>query len=215
MAKKTLYDGTFQEGPASKAIVSLSQVLLAPLDAIFKAQIHAARSFLNLVLQIGYPHLKVDKDGNQLPWDQQNPDADKLYMQEFKVKSVINNSEEVTTIRIPSLSMVPISPLSINEAEFELDFSVGYIYRYNQMQKSEQDKVKNYNAQARPWFLVREPISLRGVIAPHVSDEMKQSGESSSDTKISIKIKVLHQDMPSGLEKLLTALNQSSSVSPK
>src|SRR3569833_1545367 len=33
----------FQEGPASKAMVSLSQALLAPLDSIFKAQIHAAR----------------------------------------------------------------------------------------------------------------------------------------------------------------------------
>jgi hypothetical protein len=216
MAKKTPYDGTFQEGPASKAIVSLSQVLLAPLDAIFKAQIHAARSFLNLVLQIGYPHLKVDKDGKQLPMDQQEQDADKLFMQEFKIKSVINEKEDIATIRIPSLAMVPIAPLSIQEAEFELDFSIGYIYRNNQMYKEktdQTDKGKNFNTQARPWFLVREPISLRGVVAPSVSDKMKQSGESSSDTKISIKIKVTRQDMPSGLEKLITTLNQSSSVS--
>src|SRR3569833_22533 len=46
----------FEEGPAAQAMVSLSQALLAPLDSIFKAQIHAARSFLNLLLQLGYGH---------------------------------------------------------------------------------------------------------------------------------------------------------------
>jgi hypothetical protein len=60
---------------------------------------------------------------------------------------------------------------------------------------------------------VSDPISIRGVVAPSVSEELKQSGENSSETKISIKIKVSRQDMPSGLEKLLTTLNQSSSVS--
>ena len=215
MAKQTPYDGSFQEGPASKAIVSLSQVLLAPLDAIFKAQIHAARSFLNLVLQIGYPHLKVDSDGKTLPIDQQEPDADKVYMQDFRIKSVLDGKENIATISIPALSMVPITPLSIQDAEFELDFSIGYIYRYNQIQKSENDKTQkegDFNAKDRPWFLVSDPISLRGVVAPKVSDELKQSGESSNDTKISIKIKITRQDMPSGLDKLLTTLNQTSSI---
>jgi hypothetical protein len=218
MAKKSSYDGTFKEGPASQAIVSLSQVLLAPLDAIFKAQIHAARSFLNLVLQIGYPHLKVDENGKPLPAAEQAEDSDKMYMQEFKIKSATGEKESVANIRIPALSMVPIAPLSICEAEFDLDFSIGYVYRYNQIQKSEQKLTKEeedskYGASARPWFLVSDPISIRGVVAPSVSEELKQSGENSSETKISIKIKVSRQDMPSGLEKLLTTLNQSSSVS--
>ena len=48
--------------PASLSEISLSQAILAPLDALFKAQVHAARSFLNLLLQIGYPHGELDKD---------------------------------------------------------------------------------------------------------------------------------------------------------
>jgi hypothetical protein len=83
MAKKSPYGDTLQEGPDSKAIVSLSQVLLDPLDAIFKAQIHSAPSFLSLALRVGYPHLKVDENGKPLPIDQQEKDADKMYMQEF------------------------------------------------------------------------------------------------------------------------------------
>jgi hypothetical protein len=218
MAKQSTYDGTFQEGPAAKAIVSLSQVLLAPLDAIFKAQVHAARSFLNLVLQIGYPHLKVDENGDTLPLSKQEKDADKVYMQEFKVKTVSDNLETVSNIRIPALSMIPVAPLSIDEAEFELDFSIGYVYRYSQMQKSEADKVKEekkFTTTDRPWFLVSDPISIRGVVAPKVSSEIKESGENTSDTKIAIKIKVSRQEMPSGLDKLLTTLNQSSSVTTK
>jgi hypothetical protein len=107
MADQSPYDGTFRAGPAAKSIVSLSQVLLAPVDAIFKAQVHAARSFLNLVLQLGYPHLKVDSDGNPLPMDQQDPDADKVYMQEFMIKTVAGEKETVASIRIPAPVVKP------------------------------------------------------------------------------------------------------------
>jgi hypothetical protein len=56
-------DREFDKGPASETVLSLSQALLAPLDAILKAQVHAARSFLNLLLQIGYPHQPVLPSG--------------------------------------------------------------------------------------------------------------------------------------------------------
>ncbi len=65
--------------PASVADISLSQVLLAPLDAIFKAQIHAARSFINMLLQLGYKHQSVDEKGNATG----ETNADNLYMMEF------------------------------------------------------------------------------------------------------------------------------------
>ena len=57
------YDGNFKEGDAASSPITLSQTILAPLDAVFQAQAHAARSFLNLVLQLGYPHRPVGDDG--------------------------------------------------------------------------------------------------------------------------------------------------------
>ena len=215
MANDPKYDGRFHPGEASKSIISLSQVLLAPLDAIFKAQIHAARSFLNMVLQMGYPHIKVDSNGEPLPTSQQEPGYDEVYMQEFKLKTMVEDKEQTAYVRIPALSMIPVAPLSIHEAEFDLDFSVGYVYKYNQIQKSEAktvDAEKSYDAAKRPWFLVSEPVSLRGVVAPKDSAEMKEAGENTSDTKISIRIKIARQEMPAGLDKLLTTLNQSCSV---
>ena len=218
MANDKPYDGTFQQGPAAKAVISLSQVLLAPLDAIFKAQIHAARSFLNLVLQMGYPHVKVDANGNALPEAEQDPGWDQVYMQEFKVRTQTDGQEQDAFIRIPALSMIPVAPLSIEQADFDLDFHVGYVYRYSQMQESEAKTLKgeagtDYNASKRPWFLVSDPVSLRGVVAPSVHQDRKEEGSQEEDTRISIRIKITRQEMPAGLDKLLTTLNQTSSVS--
>lgn len=53
-------------GPAADAVISSSQAILAPLDVIAKPQVHAARSFLNFVVQIGYPHVPVGHDGKPL-----------------------------------------------------------------------------------------------------------------------------------------------------
>jgi Protein of unknown function (DUF2589) len=49
-----------------KSQLKLSQAILAPIDAILKSQVHAARSFLNLVLQIGYPHWPLNKEAQPM-----------------------------------------------------------------------------------------------------------------------------------------------------
>ena len=46
--------------------ITLSAALLAPLNAIFEAQIHAARAFLNFVLQMGLRHQYSAKDIKEL-----------------------------------------------------------------------------------------------------------------------------------------------------
>ncbi len=52
--------------PANADDISLAQAILAPLDAIFQAQIHAARSYINLLWQMAYPHIPIDKNGAQV-----------------------------------------------------------------------------------------------------------------------------------------------------
>ncbi len=46
-ARRSYAGDEFKPGPAASTVISLSQILLAPLNAIFKAQVHAARSFVN------------------------------------------------------------------------------------------------------------------------------------------------------------------------
>lgn len=59
---------TESQSGGSEGELSLSQAVLAPLDAIFKAQIHAGRSYINMLWQMAYPHLPVDSKGRQIPF---------------------------------------------------------------------------------------------------------------------------------------------------
>lgn len=195
------FDGSFSGGSAATQPVSLSQTLLAPLDAIFKAQIHAARSFLNLLLQIGYPHVPLDKDGHKVPHMDSRP-----YTQDFFYDANINGQPEPHKISIPSLALLPITPLTIESANIKLEMNVTHVLKHHQIQQSEQQTLsqeQQYSREARPWFLVQDPISIRGTLAPSGADKQSQAA-------IQIEVKVGKVPMPAGLDKLLTHLTQSS-----
>ncbi|MDD5435548.1 MAG: DUF2589 domain-containing protein, partial [Nitrospira sp.] len=160
MADEKEYSGEFETGPAEASPVSLSQALLAPLDAIFKAQIHAARSFLNLILQIGYPHSPVvDSRGNR------RTDGGSPYNQEFYYDVEINGETQRRKVSVPTLALVPVAPLAVESADFKLALKVKNVQRHNQIQQSEGEAVKEeegtgYGHSKRPWFLVPDPISI-------------------------------------------------------
>lgn len=211
MADKKEYSGSgqaskFEPGPATISPISLSQALLAPLDAIFKAQIHAARSFLNLILQIGYPHRPiVDSKGNP------SAKGGKPYNQEFYYDVEINGEIQRRKVSVPTLALIPVAPLAIESAEFKLAMKVSNVQRHTQMQESEKESLKEeektgYGHDKRPWFLVPDPVSIRGTIGPS-SDGREESGKEST---IQIEVKVGKVPMPAGLDKLLTFLTQTS-----
>src|SRR5262249_31921815 len=133
------YSGKFEEGPAAQAVISLSQAMLAPIDALLKAQTHSARSFLSFVLQLGYPHRHdgvtpgapeaAGAGKEPAPGATSSPataDKDHLYLQEFTYQSESDGKVITNRIKIPALALVPVSPLSISEAEFDFDFRVSH-----------------------------------------------------------------------------------------
>lgn len=180
--------------PASEEDISLEQALLAPLDAILKAQLHSARSFLNLLLQLGYPH------------DESN--EGKPYQLQFKQDVEIDGEVHEQSIRVPALSLVPIAPLAVNNAEFQLEMAVRKISRHAQMRSS----AAGADRHSRPWYLVDNPINIEGVIAP--PDHPGEGASASSDRESSIKIAIKMNSipMPRGLDKLLTSLTEMGSV---
>jgi hypothetical protein len=193
--------------PSAAGDISLSQAILAPLDALFKAQVHAARSFLNLLLQIGYPHVQLDKDGN--------PDKDQLkskscYTQDFDYTDDEGHS---VTISMPSLALIPIAPLSIDNASFKFNFNVQSTSSHSQIQSSEDNvtsQEESFTKNKRPWYLVDEPRSFKGSVT-NAANESSSSSQSQSSV-INIEINLSKQPLPSGLDKLLTALQQSTRV---
>jgi hypothetical protein len=198
---------TDESFPSAIKEISLSQAILAPLDALFQAQVHGARSFLNLLLQIGYPHVEIDENG--LPREEEKKDKP-VYMQEFIYEEKDNRKMKVS---IPALSLVPITPLSIDNAKFKLDFRVDKLDKYQQMQASEKptidrEKTAGWGSDKRPWYLVQNPVSFMGNVAP--GSEVKSESSTSSSSVISIEINLTRQPLPAGLDKLMTAMQQSS-----
>ena len=190
-------ESNIEAKPAVIDTISLSQALLAPLDAIFKAQIHAARSFLNMLLQIGYPHQPVT-DGVKHKYGE-----GKHYNQDFYFDAEINGKKETRKVSIPALALVPVAPLAVESANFRLEMRVDHITAHTQMQKSEVDKLKEeqqagFDTTNRPWFLVDQPISIKGSIAPSRSENTLQTQTSQKST-IQIEVKVAKTAMPAGL----------------
>ncbi|WP_210397041.1 DUF2589 domain-containing protein [Motiliproteus sediminis] len=201
MAESDGLDGTpsaggSEGGDAARTDISLDQALLAPLDSILKAQLHSARSFLNLLLQLGYR-------------DQSDPEFDgKPFSLSFNQEGPNGEIHEVT---VPALSLVPIAPLAVSSANFDLEMAVRKIARARQLRASavaEEDAAAN-----RPWYLVDKPVDIRGVIAPPSAPAEAARQESMSSIKIHIEVKSV--PMPSGLDKLLTSLTQMGQVSER
>lgn len=197
--------------PAAISEVSLSQVLLAPLDSIFKAQIHAARSFLNMLLQIGYPHQPVDDAGHPLT-DDGKPlkNEGKPYYEEFFYETEYDGKKQLNKVRMPALALVPVAPLAVDSASFKLAMRVERQALHCQVQNSEADSLKReggaFDQSNRPWYLVSDPISIRGTLAPPEGGDAKAQGASTID----IEVKLAKTKIPAGLEKLLTFMTEAA-----
>lgn len=177
---------------AADASISLSQALLAPLDAIFKAQTHAARSFVNLLMQVGFPH----REPNEPPtaWNEEP------YRVEFPFDLPDGTKQRV---RVPTLALIPVKPLGIESAKFDFEFFVRAVARHKQLRESagvgEDDRSK------RPWFLVDDPQSLRGTFAPASADDE----ESQQQARIRIHIEMKSFPPPAALERVMASLSQA------
>jgi hypothetical protein len=162
-------------GEAAETVVSLSQILLAPLDAIFKAQVHAGRSFLNFVLQLSFGHKEEEISGAAPP--PPPSDSDKIYTVDFVQEVPPLDAAHATEpprlqkVSVPAIALVPLRPLAIQEAEFDLAMEVTWIGAHRQTRQALRDHLPVPTG--HPWYLVKDPISLRGHVAPVPAAEGK------------------------------------------
>lgn len=195
-----------QARPAEEVKVSLSQAILAPLDALYKAQVHAARSFLNFVLQLGYPDTNATVPGNtDSPDNREAPPYDVPF-----TYTTLDAQNRPTrhTVRVPTLSLVPLMPLGVESAEVKLKFRIVDIGKHRQFRKS----VSREQQSADPkWYLVDEPLSLQGHFAPQNSDEEK-SGE---EAVVDISVKLSRVPTPEVLQRTLSMLGNSAYTDSK
>jgi hypothetical protein len=245
----------FRPGPAASTVISLSQLVLAPLDALSKAQLHAARSFVNFLLQLGYPERALPSApapaaappppaapggapagdpglASAAPRTAPEREPEETFFQRLPFDAEVDGKLVPYVARVPTLALVPVRPLAIEEATFKLRMTVSYVGRHRQTKPFERDA----SVERRPWYLVDDPVSLRGVLAPSpvaaptrapapapepgapeppgaAVDE--RSDESTASNAIDVFIKVTQTDPPAGLERLLAMMSQKATISPR
>ncbi|MDO6557618.1 DUF2589 domain-containing protein [Paraglaciecola chathamensis] len=201
--------GSFNTNKTDKSKLTLSQAILAPIEAILQAQVHSARSFLNLILQMGFRHKAVDDIGNMLTSD---TDDDNLYRLEFfDVQVNQDGTPSKYKISIPTISALPLNPLAISESEIEFKMRLEGSYesarQFSKAQKTakrEDSQSKNFNESTRPWFLIDDPVELKGTIAPE--------SNANDLSLISIKIKMNTTQVPAALGKFIASVSDFSKV---
>jgi hypothetical protein len=200
--------------------VSLSAALLAPLSSLMKAQLHGARAFLNFLLQLGYRHVKLDGKGEAVLPD--DPKRVEPYNLDFVNEIEIDGEKKYQKISVPALALIPIAPLGVESAEFEYDFQVENHEKHAQVQvdRIKEDEGSGYG-EKRPWYLVDDPVSLRGWFPRARSEgeipaaaEATTVGETKNAAAIHISMKVGRMAIPSGLDKLISSLTQGAKQGP-
>lgn len=204
-------------GSVEQTALSLSQAILSPLDAIFKAQLHGARSFLNMLLQLGYRGTETES-----PYDTGSKKAyGSPFMVEFETDVPQEKGRKRYSVSVPALSLVPIQPIAIQNAEYEFEMNVQAIYKHRQVQGSRAEKDPDEDEKLRPWYLVRQPVSIRGILAPQVESPPAGKGKEDAETTMSrgstikVRVKVDKTPMPAGLSKMLTSLTEMAGVEEK
>lgn len=193
----------------NKKTITLSQAVLAPVNSILQAQVHAARSFLSMILQMGFPHKAVNDAG--LSAENQRS-ADHLYRLSFIQEKFDNDgNSKKYEVSIPTIAALPLNPLAIEEAEVEFSMNLERQYTVRKQYSKAQTKSQGgfadetiFNDETRPWYLIDEPVELKGSI-----------GENKSDgSQINVRLKMGKGDVPEELGRFIASLSDFSTAKP-
>lgn len=195
---------------ASDHVITLSQAVLAPLDAIFEAQIHSARSFLNMILQLGYPHSPPAAAGDEAEQGDgdapaEDPTSHSAFMVHFHHETDVDGDRVLQRVAVPALSLVPVAPLAVKEADFEMEMAVRGVAPRRQHQDGRKDDDEGEDSHRRPWFLVDQPVTLCGSIAPP-EEKGGVLRTRRGEATVKIRIKVASIPTPAGLDRLLSSI---------
>lgn len=215
--------------------ISLSAALLSPINAIFEAQIHSARAFLNFILQMGFRHKPSPEElanNPQLHENEKERENKKVriteLLKERNEKGTLSKEKIVELKELHTLygdmyfqsmdfidntgnefllSIPNLALLPIKPlAISEADFTYEFAVSSQNSKYDQMGAAKpGEGKEKRPWFLVKEPKELKGSFA--------SSQANSSEKSIKINVKVSNTEIPYGLEKLLVHLtNQMETI---
>lgn len=191
--------------------ISLGSIIGGALSAIVEAQSQAACTTVNFINEVGF---EKDKDtGKNMPVY-----IDFQYEKSFTPETEAGEepmpatSKQVTNLKVPLLTMVPIPYIRVDDAS--IDFNV----KINSVQETKSstdltysgsvDANANYNG-----FRFKTGIKL----SASISNQKKSSTSDNvtRDYSLAVHVHAKQDDMPAGVERLLDILSDASTSETK
>ncbi|MEQ9814198.1 MAG: DUF2589 domain-containing protein [Azospirillaceae bacterium] len=164
-------------------ILSLSQLIGAPIHALVEAESHAAMATARFIRDVGFTGGSGRLD-----------DLGDLQMARFS-RTLLNRDgeEERVEVEIPLITMLPIPALQVKDAQ--LDYTVKIVQAESMPRERRQLDTFDHDV-ARD---LDPPATLRATFAREPSGRSRRS----VDMLVRMKVRVEQADMPAGLSQLL------------
>lgn len=160
-------------------ITTLESIFGTPIQAIIDADYMAAVKAGEYIREFGFNTPATDKE--------KEAGFGSLKETVFTYNTIGNDGKmEQRLVRIPSLSLIPLPLLHVEQADF--DFSVRIV---NSSDNNEKGK-------------------LSATLVPQQSDNSKNSNAPHLDANIHVKMKVVQSDIPAGLSNLLALMGTNT-----
>ncbi len=201
--------------------ISLGSIIGGALSAIVEAQSQAAHTTVNFINEVGFE----GEQGKRKPVYVDFQYEKTLTPEEAKAKSEeeseegaaggtknpaqTENLKQVTNLKVPLLTMVPIPYIRVDDATIDFNVKINSV----QETKSSSDLQYGGNTEASAGyrgFRFRTGIKLSASIS-------NQKKSSTSDTvkrdySLNVHVHAKQDDMPAGVERLLDLLSDASSI---
>lgn len=160
-------------------ITTLDSIFGMPIQAIIDADYMAAKKTAEYIKEYGFNRQK-NEDGSC-------EELGSLKETEFCYDTVgISGLPEKRVVRIPSLSLIPLPLLHVDNADF--DFSVRIL---DTSEKHNEDR-------------------LNATLVPQKGNSRDNTSSPHLDANINVKLKVVQSDMPAGLSNLLALMGSNT-----
>jgi hypothetical protein len=177
--------------------LSLYELIGAPLQALVQAEAQAMQSTVDYIRDIGF-----EEDTNAKKGGNSNA-LGKIRMVSFTYSGINEAGQEVERkFSIPLLSLIPIPLLSVKNAEIDFSLKVADFY-FEQNRDADRDPSVIKKEGAQRHYLSGKRAAIKATMGSMGREEMQQT-----QYQIRVKMNVEQSDMPAGLQKMLTAMNQ-------
>ena len=192
--------------------ISLGSIIGGALSAIVEAQSQAAHTTVNFINEVGFEGKTEERKPVYVDFQYEKtiqPDKEKMTEEQKKEGGQEENSKQITHLKVPLLTMVPIPYIRVDDAT--IDFNV----KINSVQETKTSSNLTYggNMEAHAGyngFRFKTGIKLSASISNQkkssTSDNVKR------DYSLNVHVHAKQDDMPAGVERLLDLLSDASST---